>query len=291
MRTLTLLSLLALVACADDPASFADATYDPVSMAEAPESTVDLAGADLDEASAEADETAARAPSAPPLSDAAFASRLLRRSADLRVSTETHDETLRTARAVAARYGGMVSGEDGSAHDGGSAMTTLTLRVPSDRFDAALDALAALGTVESRAVTVDDVTAQVVDVEARLRAKRAAEARYIGFVAQASSVSEMLEVQARLDAVRAEIESMESQARALRGGVTLATIRATIVGPATVAPLPPAPGLFARAADAIAVGWHGVLAVVFGLLPLWPLAVLGTVGYAVWRRLSPRVAV
>ena len=286
MRTLTLLSLLALAACADDPASFADATYDPVSMAEAPESTVDLAGADLDEASAEADETAARAPSAPPLSDAAFASRLL-----LRVSTETHDETLRAARAVAARYGGMVSGEDGSAHDGGSAMTTLTLRVPSDRFDAALDALAALGTVESRAVTVDDVTAQVVDVEARLRAKRAAEARYIGFVAQASSVSEMLEVQARLDAVRAEIESMESQARALRGGVTLATIRATIVGPATVAPLPPAPGLFARAADAIAAGWHGVLAVVFGLLPLWPLAVLGTVGYAVWRRLSPRVAV
>ena len=31
--------------------------------------------------------------------------------------------------------------------------------------------------------------------------------------------------------------------------------------------------------------------IVFGLLPLWPLAVLGTVGYAVWRRLSPRVAV
>ena len=288
MRPLTLLSLLALVACADDPASFADASS---AMAEAPESTVDLAGADLDEASAEADETAARAPSAPPLSDAAFASRLLRRSADLRVSTETHDETLRAARAVATRYGGMVSGEDGSAYDGGSAHTTLTLRVPSDRFDAALDALAALGTVESRAVTVDDVTAQVVDVEARLRAKRAAEARYIGFVAQARSVSEMLEVQARLDAVRAEIESMESQARALRGGVTLATIRATIVGPATMAPPPPAPGLFARAADAIAAGWHGVLAVVFGLLPLWPLAVLGTAGYAVWRRLSPRVAV
>ncbi len=188
-----------------------------------------------------------------------------------------------------------MTGEDGTAYasaagDGGSAQTTLTLRVPSDRFDAALDALAGLGAVESRAVSVDDVTGQVVDVEARIRAKRAAEARYVGLVAQTTTVGELLTVQERLDGVRAEIESMESLARSLRGGVALATIRATIVGPATVPAPPPAPGVFAQAVDGVAAGWHGLLAVVLGVLPLWPLAVLGAVAVAVWRRVSTPVA-
>ena len=219
--------------------------------------------------------------------DAAIASRLLRRSADLRVTTETFDETLREARAVAGRYGGMVAGEDGSAYDDGEARSTLTLRVPSDRFDVALDALAALGTVESRAVSVDDVTGQVVDVEARLRAQRAAEARYVAFLAEAGSIPEMLSVQERLDRVRADIESMESVARSLRGQVALATIRATFVGPATVAAPPPAPGVFARAVDAIALGWNGMLAILLGVLPLWPLALLGAAGVVAWRRHGP----
>ncbi|WP_420457164.1 DUF4349 domain-containing protein [Rubrivirga sp.] len=307
MKFFTLLVLVALVGCQADSDSYAEVesldatayapTADAALMAEADvEANVEVAeSAALASAPSRATPAAEAAVSTDAVAtDAAFASRLLRRSADLHLSTETHDETLRQARAVAGRYGGIVSGEDGSAYasaEGGSAQTTLTLRVPSDRFDAALDALAALGTVESRAVAVDDVTAQVVDVEARLRAKRAAEARYVGFVAQAGSISEMLAVQERLDGVRAEIESMESLARSLRGGVALGTIRATIVGPATTAAPPPAPGVVAQAVDAVAAGWHGVWAVVLGVLPLWPLAVVGAVGLAVWRRLSPRVAV
>ncbi|PAP76812.1 DUF4349 domain-containing protein [Rubrivirga marina] len=219
--------------------------------------------------------------------DAALTSRLLRRSADLRVTTEAFDETLREARAVAGRYGGLIAGENGSAYDDGQAQSTLTLRVPSDRFDAALDALAALGTVESRSVSVDDVTGQIVDVEARLRAQRAAEARYVAFLAEAGSINEMLSVQERLDRVRADIESMESVARSLRGQVALATIRATFVGPATVPAPPPAPGVVARVVDAIALGWHGLLAVVLGVLPLWPLALIAAASVLAWRRYGP----
>lgn len=214
--------------------------------------------------------------------------RQLRRSAEIRLTADDYDAALGKARALAGRYGGMVAGEDGATY-GETAETTLTLRVPSARFDAALDALAALGSVGSRQVTVDDVTSQVVDLEARLRAQRAAEARYVAFVGQAGSVSEMLEVQSRLDGVRAQIEVMESQARSLRGSVSLSTIRATVVGPAAV-PAPP-PGLWAAAGDAVVSGWRGFWSVVIGVLPLWPLAVVAGVALVVWRRLSPRMVV
>ena len=217
----------------------------------------------------------------------ALAGRSLRRSADLVVTAEDYQATLRQARAVAPRFGGLVTGETGG--DGAEfAQATLTLRVPSDRFEAAVDALAALGEVESRAVSVDDVTSQAVDLRARLRAKRAAEARYVGFVGQAGSIAEMLDVQRQLDGVRSEIEVMESHLRSLDGAVALSTIRATFVGPALVAPPPPVPGVWTRVVDGVALGWHGVLAVVLGLLPLWPVAVLGSLGFVAWRRWQQR---
>ena len=289
MRTLTLM-LVALVGCqsAADEAAVADAS--------ATEASADLTTVEVDQAvraepvslDAPVQGGPAEAAQAPPSRPAALHGRHLRRSADLRVSVRSFDETVREARALAARYGGLVTGEDGSA-DGEHAETLLTLRVPSDRFEAAVDALAALGGVERRSVSVDDVTAQVVDLEARLRAKRAAEARLAGLVAEARGFDEMLTLQGRLEGLRAEIESMEAGARALRGSVALSTIRATLVTAGAAAP--PPPGVLVRAADAVVLGWNAVLAVALGLLPLWPLAVLGALGLAAWRRLQPPIAV
>ena len=305
MTKLTLpavLGLALLVGCEAAPESSADA-YE---MASAPAmEDVALADAAFDaeplpltqeapsldaaaDAPAAATPAASRAPS-PPMTPSALAGRSLRRSADLVVTADDYDATLRQARAVAPRFGGLVTGETGGS-DADYAQTTLTLRVPSDRFDAAVDALAALGEVESRSVSVDDVTSQAVDLRARLRAKRAAEARYVGFVGQAGSIAEMLDVQRQLDGVRTEIEAMESHLRSLEGAVSLSTIRATFVGPALVAPPPPTPGVWTRAADGVALGWRGILAVVLGLLPLWPVAVLGALGAVAWRRWQRPVA-
>ena len=288
------LALAALAGCGD-PTTTEVVAYSDADISESV--AFDNATADLDDAprrltasgpAAPAAPSEARAQAAVPSAAPADLGRHLRRSADLRVETEAYDETLRSARAVAGRHGGLVTGEDGSTY-GETAETTLTLRVPSAQFDAALDALAGLGTVASRSVSVDDVTGQVVDVEARLRALRAAEGRYVAFLGQTGTVTEMLEVQRQLEAVRSQVEVLESQARSLRGSVSLSTIRATVVGPA-VAPAP-APGLWAAASDAVALGWSGVWAVVIGVLPLWPLAVVAGLGLVVWRRLSPRVAV
>ena len=295
MRPPLLLAALvgcALAGCEAGPsAASPDASFETVaeaSLMEAP--AMEPAEADVGTESAAAVTESARLGAEAEVPDAALASRQLRRSADLRVATATYEQTLADARALAARYGGLVAGEDGHADADGTGRTTLTLRVPAARFDAALDALAALGTVESRSVAVDDVTGQVVDLEARLRAKRAAEARYVALVAETGTVAEMLAVQERLDGLRAEIESMESVARALQGSVALTTIRATFVGP-TAAPVgPAAPGVLALAADAVAAGWHGFVAVVLALIPLWPLAALAGAGLAVWRRLRPRLA-
>ena len=309
MTKLTLLAVLGLAflaGCEAAPESTADAygpMMEPAPLAEDvaltdPAFDADLAPPPQAQGLTDAEEAAesepsdlnqrsrsSASPASPPPS--ALAGRSLRRSASLVVAADDYQATLRQARAIAPQFGGLVTGETG-ATDADFAQTTLTLRVPSDRFDAAVDALAALGEVESRSVSVDDVTSQAVDLRARIRAKRAAEARYVGFVGQAGSISEMLDVQRQLDGVRSEIETMESHLRSLEGAVSLSTIRATFVGPALVAPPPPAPGVWTRAVDGVALGWNGILAVVLGLLPLWPVAVLGSLGVAAWRRWQQR---
>jgi urease accessory protein UreE len=70
-----------------------------------------------------------------------------------------------------------------------------------------------------------------VDVEARLAAKKKVEARYLELVAQAKTVTEVLEVERELGNVRAEIESMEGRMKVLRDQVAMSTLTITCTKP------------------------------------------------------------
>ena len=268
-----LLALVALAACQSDTEhAEADAVADAI---EAVEPTV-------------------RAPDAPTrlASQVASAqdSRLLVRTADVRLRASRHAQAVARTRALVAEAGGFV-GEEASQRYDDRVETLLTLRVPAARFDALLAAVSALdGEVVSRSVAVEDVTRQVADVEARLQAKRAAEAQYLALMDRAGSIEDVLAVQVRLQQVREEIESAEAQLRVLRDGVALGTIRLTVFE-ASAAGITAGPGWFARAGRAVAAGWDGVLEVALGLLAVWPLFLIGAVvAVALRTRLRARAA-
>lgn len=212
---------------------------------------------------------ASGAASAPALAEG----RLLIRRATVRLRAESHAGAVERARVLTAQAGGFV-GEESSQRYADRVETTLTLRVPADRFDALLAAVSGLdGEVEARTVSVDDATRQVADVEARLAAKRAAEAQYLALVARAGTVEDVLAVQARLQEVREEIEAAEAGLRVLRDGVALGTVHLTVFE-ASAAGVTAGPGWFARAGRAVAAGWDGVLAVALGVLAVWPALLL-----------------
>lgn len=231
-------------------------------------------------------------PAVPPVSEVAArpavqaappADRLLVRTASVRLRAEDHAEAVGRARALAAAVGGFV-GDESSQRYADRVETTLTLRVPAPRFDTLLAAVSALdGEVESRSVSVDDVTRHVADVEARLGAKRAAEAQYLALMSRSGSIEDVLAVQARLQQVREEIESAEAQLRTVRDQVALSTIRLTVFE-ASAAGITAGPGWFARAGRAVAAGWDGVLELALRLLSVWPLLLLGAGGALLLRR-------
>jgi len=85
----------------------------------------------------------------------------------LRVKAGTFADVFQQATLVAGRHGGYVASSqtNGSRLHSGS----VVIRVPAEQFDAALADLRGLGRVESEHVSGDDVTAQFVDLQARLK--------------------------------------------------------------------------------------------------------------------------
>lgn len=282
MRALAALVLLTLLplGCQSADAPMSDAAYESVesaAMAAAPEPSARAAGGD------------ASAP-IPVDGDAPALGRELVKTGTVVLRADDHAEAVERARGWTRVLGGMVTDEDSRRTDT-RVETALTLRVPAARFDTLMTVLSALpGTLESRAVGVDDVTRPVADTEARLRVRRAAEERLLALLDDAESVPDVLAVQARLDAVREEIESAEAVLRTLRADVSQSTVNLTVYE-ASAAGLAPGPGFFSRAGRAMAGGWNGLLETLIAIAALWPLwlVVAGGIWLARWARRRRRL--
>lgn len=132
---------------------------------------------------------------------------------NMHISLETTEfsSSVSAISSLAETMGGYVESSSIENRGGaGNRRASFTLRLPSDKLDEVPDVLAASGNLLSVSTGSENITAQFVDTEARLAAKRVEEQRLLELVKQAGSVSELLEVENRLAEVRYEIESMQS---------------------------------------------------------------------------------
>ena len=116
----------------------------------------------------------------------------------------------------------------------------LSARVPVARFNDALKQIEALDAeVQTTNVSSQDVTEQFVDLEARLAAKKAEEARFMAILGRANTIDEILKVETALSSVRTQIEQLTGQMNSLKNRTEFSTISLS-VSPATVVPVEPA---------------------------------------------------
>jgi hypothetical protein len=139
---------------------------------------------------------------------------------------------LAQAETLCIRSGGYVasaSTEQGAQLPAASA----TMRVPSARLDAVVAGLRTLATRVLRETRqVEDVTAQVTDLDARLRALRATEDELLALLresrARGQKVEDIMAVYRELTGIRMQIEQHEGQLRVVREQVALSTIHLEI---------------------------------------------------------------
>lgn len=134
---------------------------------------------------------------------------------------------LTAASQQVTALGGYVSGSE-RAGDGESDQASVTFRIPAASWDQALTGLRALGTriLHERAAT-EDVTAQVVDLGARIRNLQATEAALQGIMERAVDIEDVLSVQAELTTVRGQIEQATAQKAHLEAQAAMSTLTVT----------------------------------------------------------------
>jgi hypothetical protein len=206
-------------------------------------------------------------------------------SLDLQVSDV--DRAVSDATRVAIGAGGYVAGSERS-FDGDQPLAMLTLRIPADKWDATLAELRGLSLkVLGEKTSADEVTAQVVDLDARLKNLRATEAQLLGVMAQAVKIPDILAVQAELTTVQGEIEQLQAARNNLADQAAQGTLAvsfglaaapvttvtnawdpATIVGEATATLVGMGQGIASAAIWLVIVGLPILLVGLLVLIPL-----------------------
>ena len=129
------------------------------------------------------------------------------------VTAETEDLDAMTAslNETIAGLGGYV--EDQNIYNGSAYSSrryrsaSLTVRIPADQADGFVQEVSGYANIVSQEKNLEDVTLQYVDTESRLAALETEEERLLELLAQAETMSDLLEIESRLTDVRYELES------------------------------------------------------------------------------------
>ncbi|MBM3897346.1 MAG: DUF4349 domain-containing protein [Thaumarchaeota archaeon] len=173
-----------------------------------------------------------------------------------------------------------------------SSRASLTLRIPAERLDRATFQIMSLGKLISFSTNSRDVTEQYIDVSARLENFNSVLEQYKQILITAKTTQEILAVQQRIDQVQEQIEVLTAQMKRLESQVSMATVTVSLIEPQIIErPKNGEPSLLERlllepllvALSVAEILARGLLILIVGLLPVYPLAGLGYVAY---RRLG-----
>jgi hypothetical protein len=194
------------------------------------------------------------------------------RNANLTIEIAAPAESQRRIASIAESRGGFVVTSESRQQRGGDEkpfeIVTVEVRVPAAQFDTVLNEIRGVGgRITEEKVTGQDVTEEYIDLEARIRTKKALEEQFVEIMKRAQKVSDALEVQTAMADVRTEIERLEGRRRFLENQTSLSTLKITLQPPAPLISANTS-GFFHGVKLAFGDGLDVAAAIVLGLIRL-----------------------
>lgn len=158
-----------------------------------------------------------------------WSDRKLIRNVDLDVETKEYDAAISILETRIQELGGYIENMDsynGSSYSGYRSLryANLTIRIPQENLNLFLNEVSDICNVVRRSDSVDDVTLTYVDMESRRDALQTEYTRLLELLEQAETLEDVLTIEDRLTTVRYQLESMESQLRAMDNQVEYSTV-------------------------------------------------------------------
>ncbi|MFV8346280.1 DUF4349 domain-containing protein [Flavobacterium sp. ZB4P13] len=178
---------------------------------------------------------------------------------------------------------------DTEGKDYESVFRRLIIRVPSKNFDLFLkDISKGVAYFDNKEISSQDVTAEFIDIDARLKAKKVLENRYLELLKKANKVTEMLEIEKQLSSIREEIEAKEGQLNYMQNRVSFSTI--TVEFYKSIAEESGVTASYGmKIWTAIKSGFNSMSSLFINLLSIWPfIIILFAIGYFIRKRFKTK---
>ena len=158
--------------------------------------------------------------------------RKVAKTAELTVEVSEPDAAKTEVERLVAQAGGLVERSTATK----DANVWIQCRVPAAQLDSVMDAVAKLGSEESRSVTAVDVTDQYADLDTRLRNDQALRGRLQELLSRAKDVEDVLAIEKELTRIQSEIETRQGQLDRLKtevalSGLSVSLDRKRVLGP------------------------------------------------------------
>lgn len=211
-------------------------------------------------------------------------------NAELSLEFERPEEEQKRITTIAQSKGGFVVESQQSSSDVRTKtndIILMTVRVPAEKFNETLEEIRkSADRIIIETIKGQDVTEEFIDIEARLKAKKALELQFMEIMKRANSVEDALSVQSELAEVRGEIEKIEGRKRFLENQASLSTIKIRLQTPAALSAS--SSGFGYRLAESFGSGFDVALNFILGLVTfivaVIPFALfIGLPGYLIVR--------
>ncbi|BBX04352.1 hypothetical protein BST36_17535 [Mycolicibacterium moriokaense] len=204
------------------------------------------------------------------------------KTASMTISVSNTSDAADKAAVLAEEAGGRVdSRSEDAGSDRGFARTSIVLRVPAAKLDGVVRELKDLGTVQSAETTSEDVTAQRVDLDARIKALQTSVDRLLAIMRDARDPEALISAEDALSQRQADLDSLRAQREALGDQIEYSTVNVTFVAQTIGGP---APKEYQGFMGQVERGWDtmvfvaGNLVLLFGLLLPWLVLLAVVVG-------------
>jgi len=187
-------------------------------------------------------------------------------SSDISLESKNYDDDIAAVRQLVSSNRGYFSSTSESGNvEYGNRFASFTARVPSENYDTFMTSVGDVGSLTYKSEYVDDITSEYVDVQARLQSLNTKLERLQELEANAADVTELLEIEDRINEVQYEIESYTAQMKVYDSQVEYSTITISVSEVVTYTE-PKADTLLNRIAEAFSDSFSGFISFLQNLL-------------------------
>lgn len=195
------------------------------------------------------------------------------KDAFLKFETSDLETTFKQIQNSVTKYKGNIQ-NDSQSKDYQSIKRTITIRIPSQNFEAFVDSISkGVSYFDEKNISSQNVTEEYIDLTSRLKNKRKLESRYLEILQKATKISEILEIEKQLSTIRVEIESKEGQLKYLESRVSESTV--TIEFYKTIAEKESVKTSYgSKIINAIKTGFFEISTFFISIISVWPFILL-----------------